>query len=74
MEETLKYELRCGMEALDKISEDLEGAARQHNSKIMYGHVNKLRGNSQLGLVPVKDRNEAILMIRKEKTEMSRTF
>ena len=36
---------------------DLEVVARQHNSKIFYWHINKLRGSSQCGLVPVKDRN-----------------
>ena len=46
------------MEAMDKIAEYLEHAARRHNSKILYWQVNKLRGSSQSGLVPVKDRNE----------------
>ena len=42
MEEALKYELRrCEMEVMDKIAEDLEDAARQRNSKILYWHVNK---------------------------------
>ena len=44
------------MEAIDKIVKDLEDAARRHNSKILYLHVNKLRGSSQYGLVPVKDK------------------
>ena len=44
------------MEAMDKIAKDLEDAARRHNSKILCWHVNKLRGSSQSGLVPVKDR------------------
>ena len=35
------------MEATDKIAEDLEDAARQHESKISFWHVNKLRGTSQ---------------------------
>ena len=44
----LEYELRrCGVEAIDKIVEDLEDAAKRHNSKILYWHVNKLRGNGQ---------------------------
>ena len=47
------------MEAMDKIAEDLEDAARRHNSKMLYWHVNKFRGSSQSGLVPVKDRNGA---------------
>ena len=45
------------MKAMDKIAEDLKDAARRHNSKILCWHVNKLRGNSHSGLVPVKDRN-----------------
>ena len=56
----MKYELRrCEVEDTDKIAEDLEDAARRHNSKILYWHVNKLKGSSQSGLVPVKDRNGA---------------
>ena len=46
---------------MDKIAEDLEDAARRHNSKILFWHVNKLRGSSQSGLVPVKDRNGATI-------------
>ena len=54
VEKALKYELgRCEVEAMDKIAEDLEDAARRHNSKILYWHVNKLKGSSQSGLVPV---------------------
>ena len=35
-EKALKYELRrCEVEAIDKIAEDLEDAARRHNSKIL---------------------------------------
>ena len=49
------------MEAMDKTAEDLEDAARRHNSKILYWHVNKLIGSSQSGLVPVKDRNGATI-------------
>ena len=60
VEKALKYELRrCEVEAMDKIAEDLEDGARRHNSKILYLHVNKLKGSSQSGLVPVKDRNGA---------------
>ena len=63
----LKYELRrCEVEARDKIAEDLEDAARRHNNKIFYWHVNKLKGSSQSGLVPVKDRSKATITIRKE--------
>ena len=50
------------MEAMDKIAEDLEDSARQHNSKILQWHVNKLRGSSQCRLVPVKDRNGATII------------
>ena len=49
------------MEAMDTIADDLEDAARQHTSKIFYWHVNKLRGSSQSGLVPVKDKNGATI-------------
>ena len=38
---------------MDKIAEDLEAAARRHNSKILYRHVNKLRGSSQSELVKI---------------------
>ena len=51
---------------MDKISEDLEDAARRHISKILYWHVNQLRGNSQSRLIPVKDKNGPQLVIRKE--------
>ena len=50
------------MEAMDKIAEDLEDAGRRHNSKILYWHVNKLRGSSQSGLVPVEDRIGATII------------
>ena len=54
MEKPLKYELRmCEVEAKDEIAEDLEDAARQHNSKIFYWHVNTLRESSQSGIVPI---------------------
>ena len=62
VEEALKNELRtCKVEAMDKIAEDPEDAARRHNSKMLYWHVNKLIGSSQYGLVQVKDRNGAII-------------
>ena len=36
-EKALKYELRrCEVETIDKTAEDLEDAARRHNSKILY--------------------------------------
>ena len=56
------------MEAMDKIAEDLEDAARRHNSKILYWHVNKLKGSSRSGLVPVKDRN-GVTISDKEKVK-----
>ena len=47
VEKALKYELiRCEVEAMGKIDEDLEDAARWHNSTIVYCHVNKLRSSS----------------------------
>ena len=50
VEKALKYELRrCEVEAMDKIAEDLGGAPRRYNSKILYWHVNKLKGSSQSG-------------------------
>jgi hypothetical protein len=46
VEKALKYELRrCEVQVMDKIAEDLEYAGRRHNSKILYWHVNKLRGS-----------------------------
>ena len=69
VEKALKYELRrCEIEAMDKIAEDLENASRRHNSKILYWHVNKLRGSSQSRLGLVKDRNGAAIS-DKEKTK-----
>ena len=62
VEKALKYELRrCEVEAMDKISEDLEDAARRHNSKMLYWHVNKLRRSSHPGLVRVNDKNGATI-------------
>ena len=53
VEKALKYELRrCEVEAMDKITEDKD-VARRYNSKILYWHVNKLKGDSQSRLVPV---------------------
>ena len=45
------------MEAMDKITEDLEDAVRRHNSINIVLDVNKLRENCRSGLVPVKGRN-----------------
>ena len=57
MEKALQNEIRrWEVEAKDKIVEDLEHLARRHISKILYWHVNRLTGNSQSGLVPVRDR------------------
>jgi hypothetical protein len=57
-----EYELRRSeVEAMNKIAEGLEDAARRYNSKMLYWHVNKLRGSSQSGLVPVKDRNRTTI-------------
>ena len=62
VEKVLKYEIRrCEVEALDKIAEDLEDAARRHKSKILLCHINKLRGSCQSRLVPVKDRDGATI-------------
>ena len=62
VEEALKYELwRCKFEAWDKIAKDLEDAARRHCNKIFYWYVDKLRGNSQSGLVLVKERSRGTL-------------
>ena len=76
VEKTLKYELRrWKMETMDKIAEDLEDPARQHNSKILYRHVNKLRGRSQSGLVPMKNRNGARIIDKKRiKERLSEYF
>ena len=62
MEKALRYELRrCKVDAMDKTAKDQEDAARRHNIKILYWHVNKLKESSQSGLVPVKDRNRATI-------------
>ena len=39
----------------------MKDAARRYNSTILFWYVNKLRGNSQSKLVPVKDRNGATI-------------
>ena len=66
VEKALKYEpRRCEevcMDAIDTIAEDLEDAARRQNSNILHWHVNKLRGSSQSGLIPVKDKNGATII------------
>ena len=65
-ENILEYELRrCEVEVMDKNAEDLEDAARRHNSKILCWNVNKLRGNSRSRLVLVKYRNGATINDKK---------
>ena len=55
VEKALKYELRrCEVDAMHKVSKDLEDAAIQNNSKILYWHVKKLRGSSQSDLSQLK--------------------
>ena len=57
MEKPLKYEIRrCEVGAMEKIAEDLVDAARWHNTKILFWHINKLSGNGQSGSVPVNIR------------------
>lgn len=52
--ESIKYELRrCEVETLGKVPDDPEDAARQHDTKMLYWYVNKMRGTSQSGFVPV---------------------
>ena len=67
MQKALKYELRrCEVETMVKMAEDLEDAGRRHNSKILYWHVNKLRGTSQSDLSQLKIGTGPQLVIRKE--------
>ena len=47
------------MEAMYKIAENLEAAARRHNITLLYWHANKL--SSRSGVVPVKDKNGATI-------------
>ena len=61
------------MEAMDRIDEQLEGAARHHNSKILFWHVHQLRGNRKSELVPVKNWNGARVS-DKEEFKIGRTF
>ena len=62
------------MEAMDKIAEHLEDTAGRHNSKILYWHVNKLRGSGQSRLVLVKDRNSTRVSDKKELKRNGATF
>ena len=65
-EKPLKYELRrYEVEVLDKITKDLEDAARWHNSKILHWPINKLSGSSQSELLPIKDRKGAKISDKK---------
>jgi hypothetical protein len=41
--------------SLDKIGKDLDDAARRRNSTILCWHINKLRGSSKSGVIPVKE-------------------
>ena len=73
LEKALNYELRrCEVEAMDKIPKDLEDAARRHNSKIFYWHVNKFRGSSQSRLVIVKYSNGAVISDKRRFKERNR--
>ena len=47
----MKY-MQCEMDAMDRTPEDLEDATRRLNNKILYWHVDELKGSSQSGLVP----------------------
>ena len=51
------------VETIGIIVEDLDDAARQYNSKVLYYHVKKLRENNQSGFVLVKDMDRATLVI-----------
>ena len=49
VEKPSKYELRrCEVEAKDKSVEDLDDAVRRPNAKILYWHVDNLRGSKFL--------------------------
>ena len=62
LEKALKYELiRCEVEYMDKIAEDLEDATPRHKSKILYWQVNILRGSAQSRLIFVKGMNDATI-------------
>ena len=56
----------CEVEVTDKTIEDLEDAARRHNSEICHWHVKKLRGNSHLNLSQLKIGTGAQLVARKD--------
>jgi len=65
--ESIKYELRrCERETIEKISKDLEDADRRHNSKLMYCHVNKLRGSNQSEFIQLNIEIGTQLVIRNE--------
>jgi len=54
------------VKATDTIAKGLEEVARWNNDKTLYWYFNKLRGSSQSGLAPVKDRNEATISDKKK--------
>ena len=60
----LKYKLRrCEVKVRDEIAEDLEDAARRHNSKMLYWHADRV---VNLDLSQLKIGMEPQLVIRKE--------
>ena len=61
------------MDAMDKVAEDMEDAARRHNNKILYWYVNKLSGGSQSRLVLVKDR-DGVTICDKERVKERSNF
>ena len=65
-----KYELiSYKVEAMDKIVEDLKDTASWHNGEVLHQYVNKLRGKSQSGVVPVRDRNGVTISDRERAKE-----
>ena len=54
---------------MDKIAKNLEEAASWHNTKILYWRINNLRGSSQSGPVPVKDRKGGTISDKKRVKE-----
>jgi hypothetical protein len=49
--------MRYEVQTMNKIAKDQGNAASQHNSKALFGNVNKFKGSSQSGSVPFYDRN-----------------
>jgi len=52
----------------------LEDAARQYNTKILFGNVITLKGSSHSGLVSVKYRNGATISEMERVKEMDRIY